>query len=74
MKVGYSKSFLKDVQNLNDQSVSESLKEILIKCKKYGSLKDIPNLKKLRKHKTAYRIRIGDYRAGFYYEKRIVLR
>ena len=30
------------------------------------TLRDIPNLKKLKGHKSAYRIRIGDFRIGLY--------
>jgi len=32
------------------------------------SLTDIPNLKKLKGHKSAYRIKIGDYRIGLFAE------
>ena len=30
------------------------------------TLENIPNTKKLKDHKTAYRTRIGDYRLGFF--------
>ena len=33
-----------------------------------NSLEEIPNTKKLKAHKSAYRTRIGDYRLGFFYE------
>jgi len=33
-----------------------------------GSLDKIPNTKKLKGHKSAYRTRVGDYRAGFFFE------
>ena len=45
MKVGYSKSFLKDVQNLTDKSVSENLKDVLLNCKEATSLKEISDRK-----------------------------
>ena len=35
-------------------------------------LQFIPNTKKLKGHKTAYRIRFGDYRVGLFSEKNIV--
>ena len=35
---------------------------------KTDSLERIPNTKKLKGHKTAYRARIGDYRLGFFFE------
>ena len=37
------------------------------------SLKSIPNTKKLKGHKTAYRTRVGDYRLGFFLENSIIL-
>jgi mRNA interferase RelE/StbE len=37
------------------------------------SLSKISNLKKLSGHKSAYRIRIGDYRIGFFYESEKVI-
>jgi len=32
------------------------------------NLNNIPNLKKLLGHRSAYRVRLGDYRVGFFYE------
>ena len=32
------------------------------------SIDDLPNVKKLKGHKSACRIRVGDYRLGFFYE------
>ncbi|MBK6701349.1 MAG: type II toxin-antitoxin system RelE/ParE family toxin [Saprospiraceae bacterium] len=32
-------------------------------------LNEISGIKKLKGHKSAYRIRIGDYRIGLFYEK-----
>jgi mRNA interferase RelE/StbE len=37
------------------------------------SLEKIPNTKKLKGHKTAYRTRVGDYRLGFFFENSTML-
>ncbi|MCZ2222041.1 MAG: hypothetical protein LC122_00205 [Chitinophagales bacterium] len=37
------------------------------------SLDSIPNTKKLKGFKTAYRTRVGDYRLGFFYENSTIL-
>lgn len=37
------------------------------------SLDEIPNIKKLKGHKSAYRIRIGDYRLGFFFENTTII-
>ena len=36
-------------------------------------LDTIPNTKKLKEFKTAYRTRVGDYRLGFFYENATIL-
>ncbi len=37
------------------------------------NLNTIPHLKKLAGHKSAYRVRIGDYRVGLFYENNTVI-
>jgi mRNA interferase RelE/StbE len=34
---------------------------------------DIPNIKKLRGHSSAYRIKLGDYRIGLFIEENTVI-
>jgi mRNA-degrading endonuclease RelE of RelBE toxin-antitoxin system len=36
-------------------------------------LEKIPNTKKLKGHKSAYRTRIGDYRLGFFFESSVII-
>lgn len=68
MKVNYTRAALKDVKKIKDQKLKKKLKEILINLKEAESLKGLKNLKKMVGHPYAYRIRIGDYRLGFYFE------
>jgi mRNA interferase RelE/StbE len=37
------------------------------------NLNNIPNLKKPIGHKSAYRVRLGDYRVGFFYENHKII-
>ena len=64
MKVLIDKSFQKDTDKILDKKVLEKVAtciEHVIAC---DSIKDIPNLKKLKGFKDHYRIKIGDYRVG----------
>jgi mRNA interferase RelE/StbE len=69
MKVLYENSFLKDIEKLTDKKILNRLSEIIEKVKSIHDLQALPNLKKLKGHSSAYRVRIGDYRLGFFSEK-----
>ena len=73
MKVEFLKKFSKDLDELKQKSVKQSLIRVIESLEAFNSLEEIPNTKKLRGHKTAYRIRIGDYRLGFFYENSTIL-
>ena len=69
MIVKYKSSFEKDLIKIGDSSVFEKTKVAIEAIKLATKLSDIQNLKKIKGHKTAYRIKIGDYRIGFYFTK-----
>jgi mRNA interferase RelE/StbE len=66
MKVEFLKSFSKDLDLINSKSVKQSLIRIVELLEKVEDLKDIPTIKKLKGFRNAYRIRVGDYRLGFF--------
>ena len=66
MKVEYSKMFLKDIQKIKDKKLKEELLEAISVFRQTENLLDILNVKKLKGHPEAYRLRIGKYRLGFY--------
>ena len=68
MLVNFERSFLKDIQKLDDKSVSKKLKLILEQLEFEETLLNISNIKKLKGHNHYYRIKIGNYRLGFSYE------
>ncbi|MDZ4148986.1 MAG: plasmid stabilization protein [Flavobacteriaceae bacterium] len=72
MKVLYLKSFLKDIQNLKDDVLKEKVLDVINEIKNAQTLVEISNIKKLKGHTEAYRLRIGKYRLGFYYNENVV--
>ncbi|MFA6145532.1 MAG: type II toxin-antitoxin system RelE/ParE family toxin [Sulfurimonas sp.] len=69
MKVEFEKSFLKDIQKLNDKNTAIKLKAKLLEFEEQADLATMQNIKKLKGHKSYYRLKIGDYRLGFSYEE-----
>jgi mRNA interferase RelE/StbE len=67
MIVKYKSSFEKDLLKIGEASVFEKTKAVILSVKSAERLQDIQNLKKIKGHKLAYRIKIGDYRIGFYF-------
>lgn len=66
------KKFSKDIDGVTTKSVKVSLLKVITLMESVASLDDIPNTKKLKGHKSAYRTRIGDYQLGFFYESEII--
>jgi mRNA interferase RelE/StbE len=73
MKVEFLKKFSHDLNNLNQKSIKLSLIKLIDTLENIEDLNSIPNVKKLRGHKSAYRIRIGDYRLGCFFEYNTVI-
>ena len=73
MKVEFLRKFSKDLDDLHAKSVKSNLLKVIELMEAAKSLDDIPNTKKLKGHKTAYRVRVGDYRLGFFYESSTIL-
>ena len=73
MKVEFLKKFSKDLDGIGSKSIKSNLLKVIELTESVNSLDDIPNTKKLKGNKSAYRIRIGDYRLGFFFENGIIL-
>jgi mRNA interferase RelE/StbE len=73
MQVEFLSRFSKDLDHISQKSVKSSIAKLILLCESVENLNDIPNLKKLVGHKSAYRVRIGDYRLGFFYESQKVI-
>jgi mRNA interferase RelE/StbE len=72
MKVEFLRKFSKDLDDLKSKPVKQALIRTIELMETVGSLEKIPNTKKLKGHKAAYRTRIGDYRLGFFFENSII--
>ena len=73
MKVAFLKKFSKDLDGIGSKSVKSNLLKLIEGVESVDSIDDIPNIKNLKGHKYSYRIRIGDYRLGFFLENCIIL-
>lgn len=67
MKTEYLPSFIKDLKALKSTTVYTMIKKLVFEdIVTYQSLRDIGNIKKLKGEDNAYRVRVGDYRIGFF--------
>jgi len=68
MNFEISKAFQKSFNRLKDKQLSAAILAIIDDVNQAEQLTDITHLKKLKGHKTAYRIRAGNYRIGVFIE------
>jgi mRNA-degrading endonuclease RelE of RelBE toxin-antitoxin system len=69
MKTNYLPTFIKDIKSLKSTSSYSAIKNLVFTdILAVQNLKEISNLKKLKGDDNAYRIRVGDYRIGFFLE------
>ncbi|GBF55350.1 RelE/StbE replicon stabilization toxin [Microcystis sp. 0824] len=69
MKTNYLPTFIKDFKSLKSTSSYSIIKNLVFTdILAVQNLKEISNLKKLKGDDNAYRIRVGDYRIGFFLE------
>ena len=72
MKLAFLSGFEKDLRKTKDKRLAEIVLECIQLFEKAEKLDDIPNVKKIKGHKTAYRYRKGRYRIGFYFNNNLV--
>ncbi len=73
MKVEFLAKFSKDIDAIGQKSVRLKLLSIIEQLEQADDISELAQLKKLTGHKSAYRIRIGDYRAGFFLENNKII-
>ena len=71
MKIEIRKSFTKDADKL-PAPFRQHLSGIIDAMKKASQPSQLADCKKLTGYKTAYRIRMGQYRIGFFYENKTI--
>jgi len=65
MQVIVTKQFEKDAEKELSKAMKLKLAALIEELQQATSLESIQNVKKLKGYKTAYRIRMGEYRIGF---------
>jgi mRNA interferase RelE/StbE len=73
MKVEFLKQFSKDLDDVKSKPLKQSLIRLIESMEEVDNLNKVPNTKKLKGHKSAYRTRLGDYRLGFFFENSAIL-
>jgi mRNA-degrading endonuclease RelE of RelBE toxin-antitoxin system len=70
MKTEYLPSFIKDLKKLKSNPTYPKIKTLVMtEIPNHENLTLINNLKKIKGDDNAYRIRVGDYRIGFFLEE-----
>ena len=66
MNTDFTTSFLKAIDKVPEVAVMEAIERVILSVEDATTLRDIANLRKLKKCRngTSYRIRIGNYRIG----------
>ncbi|MEN9523748.1 MAG: hypothetical protein RL065_2125 [Bacteroidota bacterium] len=73
MKVEFLKDFEKQLKKEKSAAIKNNIYKVVQKVIAASSLSDISNCKKLEGHKTAFRIKSGDLRIGFFFEYETVV-
>jgi mRNA interferase RelE/StbE len=72
MKFEFEKAFVKDFRKLKSKELANVISEVIKQVSEASKSNEIPNLKKLSGYKSAFRIRIGDYRIGVIIKNNVV--
>jgi mRNA interferase RelE/StbE len=70
--VTVKKSFNKDIEKIKDKKLALRIRNIIISLQNADTIELLLGTKKLKGSKNAYRIRIGDYRLGFFLKENTV--
>ena len=69
MEVAYRKDAVKDLKKVKDGNIKKKIMKALKRIKGYNNVHDMikdPKCKKMAGAENAFRIRVGDFRVGFY--------
>ena len=72
MKVQFLEQFERDLSLVRDQKLKDQIFEVISRLERARSLREVPNVKKLKGYRTNYRIRIGHHRIGFKLENGVI--
>jgi mRNA-degrading endonuclease RelE of RelBE toxin-antitoxin system len=72
MEVAFKKSFLKDLKTHSGQKIKKLVKSKILELENAHELSEVSNIIKMKNYDTAFRMRIGKYRLGFYYSDGVI--
>jgi mRNA interferase RelE/StbE len=72
MEIKFREKFEKDLDSITNQDILDSIIRTIENVEKAQKPQDILNIKKMKGDKTAFRIRIGNYRIGIYIIKNVI--
>jgi mRNA interferase RelE/StbE len=72
MEVVFLAKFDKDLDKIQNSQIKMKVIDIIEEIIVSEKLSDLVNVKKLSGFKIAYRIKLGDYRIGFFFENGII--
>ncbi len=64
MKTEFNRYFLKDLDKLPIADLKLAVAAVILEVEEANTIAAVGNVKKLKGYKTAYRIRVGDFRIG----------
>ncbi len=73
MQFKFTPRFNRSVDRMRLASLRKKVLEVVHNVQEAATIRDVPNLKKLKGHPSAYRIRIGDHRIGILLEGDLVI-
>jgi mRNA-degrading endonuclease RelE of RelBE toxin-antitoxin system len=72
VRVKFGKLFSKDLLKIKDSTLKKDIVEAILVLENSESIQQVSNIKKMKGHSEAYRIRIGKYRLGFYFDGEVI--
>lgn len=73
MKVEFLSWFEKDLSHTRVKILTKLILECIDLFEKANKIREVPNIKRLKGHPSAFRYRKGKYRIGFYLEDQTVV-
>ena len=73
MKVEFLSGFEKDLSLTRNKILANLILECIDLLEKADKITDVPNIKRLKGHPSAFRYRKGKYRIGFYLENQTIV-
>jgi mRNA interferase RelE/StbE len=73
VKVEFLGGFIKDLSYTRDKILAKIILECIDLFEKANKISEVPNIKRLKGHPSAFRYRKGKYRIGFYLEDETIV-